>query len=183
MAGCRRRYEDEIANSTFQIPIVVPMNVRFPRQLLALCAALPLASCTLFEPGAPAAATTVRARSAFQVADVVERVFVDEGYQTTQRTQEGMTFERPGSKTDRVLYGNWIEGDIAQRITVNITQRSDDSYRVRCLPSVVRDPHDISFEDPHRRLQLYSFHCAHLLREVRRQCASLWASRASDESG
>lgn len=149
--------------------------------LLAHCAAL--SSCTLLEPGGPSAAMTVKAHSAFKVSDVVERVFVDEGYQTILRTADGLTFEHKASKTDQVLYGDWNEGEITQRVKVTIASGGDETYRVRCIPFVVRDPHDVSFEDQHRRMQLFSFHYSRLLREVRRQCRELWLSRTPGEAG
>src|SRR5262245_57933567 len=133
------------------------MNLRRLCLLLALCGAGLFSACSFFEPGNPGAATTVRARSAFQVSDVLERVFVDEGYQAVQRARDSMTFERPGSKTDRVLYGNWLGGDMAQRIKVTIVSRGDETYRLRAAPSVVRDPHDLGFEDSHRRFEFHSY--------------------------
>lgn len=145
-----------------------------------LCAAALLAllpACALLEPGSPSAAITVKARSAFDVKDVVERVLIDDGYQPILRTGDDITFERKASKTDRFLYGNWNESEITQRVRVTIDSRGNETYRVRCLPSVVRDPHDISFEDTHRRLQPFSVHYSSLLREVRRQSNELWLSR------
>ncbi|MGB8168251.1 MAG: hypothetical protein WCF18_12210 [Chthoniobacteraceae bacterium] len=160
------------------------MNPRFHCLLATLCvAAACLSSCTLFEPGGPSAAITVKARSAFNVTDVVERVFVDEGYQTILRTGDGVTFERKATKTDQVLYGDWNEGEVTQRAKVTIASNGEELYRVRCIPYVVRDPHDVSFEDQHRRMQLYSFHYSKLLKEVRKQCDELWFSREPAASG
>jgi hypothetical protein len=156
------------------------MNFRFPRLLLALGAAVfALASCTLLEPGGPSAALTVKAHSAFHVTDVVERVFVDDGYQTILRTGDGLTFERKATKTDKLLYGDWNEGEVTQRVRVTIASLGEEKFRLRCIPFVVRDPHDVSFEDQHRRMQLFSFHYGSLLREVRKQCDELWLSRES----
>ena len=111
--------------------------------------------------------------------DVVERVFVDDGYQTILRTGDGITFERKASKTDNLFYGDWNESEVTQRVRVAITSTSDEKFRLRCTPFVVRDPHDVSFEDQHRRLDLFSPHVSSLLREVRRQCDELWLSRES----
>jgi hypothetical protein len=159
------------------------MNVRFPRLLLLLsAAALMLSSCTILEPGGPSAAVTAVGYSSFPVGTVVERVFVDDGYQPILRSWDGVTFERKASKTDQVLYGDWISGEITQRVKVTITQKGDDKYRVRAIPYVVRDPHDVSFEDQHRRAQLFSFHYSSLLRDVRRQCKELYLTRAPAES-
>jgi hypothetical protein len=141
-----------------------------------------LSACTLLEPGGPSAARTITARSAFQVKDVVERVFVDEGYQPTLRTADGITFERKASRADQVFYGDWIGGEITQRVKVTVTPRGEERFRVGCIPYIVRDPHDISFEDQHRRMQIFSFHYASLLREVRRQCRELYLSRSPVES-
>lgn len=160
------------------------MNLRFSRLLIVICSAsVCLPSCTILEPGGPSAAITVKARSVFNVTDVVERVFVDDGYQTTQRTGESMTFESKATRTDKLLYGDWLEGDITQRVRVTITSNGEERYRVRCIPYVVRDPHDVSFEDQHRRAQLFSFHYSSLLKEVRKQCDELWFSRDPAAAG
>jgi hypothetical protein len=148
--------------------------------LLTLCAVF--SSCTLFEPGGPTAAITVKSHSAFKVTDVVERVFVDDGYQPIQRTGDSITFEHKATKADQMMYGDWNEGEITQRVKLAIAPLGNgDDFRVRCTPFVVRDPHDISFEDEHRRVQLFSFHYTSLLREVRRQCNELWLSREPAE--
>jgi hypothetical protein len=155
------------------------MNFRPARALLLLAAAVSLSSCALLEPGGPSAALTVHAHSAFNVSDIVERVFVDDGYQTILRTGDGLTFETKASKTDKLLYGDWNEGEVTQRVRVNIASLGEEKFRLRCIPFVVRDPHDVSFEDQHRRMQIVSFHYGSLLREVRKQCNELWFSRES----
>ena len=154
------------------------MHFRFP--LHALCAAallLTLPACSLFEPGGPPAATTVRAHSSFQVQDVVERVFIDEGYRPISRVLGGIVFERDSTKTDRLLYGNWNDEAVTQRVKVMIVPGKEEQFRVRCIPSIARDAHDVSFEDEHRRIQMTSPHLSRLLREVRKQCEQLWLSR------
>jgi hypothetical protein len=154
------------------------MFFRIFTRLLALgSAALSLASCTLFEPGGPSAAITVKAESAYLVTDVVERVFIDEGYKPISRTGDGLTFEGKASKTDEIFYGDWNESDVSQRVKVVIANGSGDTFRVRCMPFVVRDPHDVSFEDEHRRMQIFSLHYGKMLREVRRQCLELSLTR------
>jgi hypothetical protein len=156
------------------------MHFRFPRLLLALgAAAFFFSSCTLLEPGQPTAAITVKSHSAFNVTDVVERVFVDDGYQTVLRTGDGLTFESKASKTDKVFYGDWNEGDVTQRVKVAISSNGEEKFRIRCIPYVVRDPHDVSFEDQHRRFDLISPHYSSLLKEVRKQLDELWLSRES----
>jgi hypothetical protein len=157
------------------------------RRLFSLCAtafSLCLSSCSVFEPGGPPAAITVKAHSTFQVQDVLERVFIDEGYKPITRMLEGITFERDATKTDRVLYGNWNDEQVTQRVHVTITPaKQEEHYRLRCLPTVVRDAHDVSFEDEHRRIQIRSPYLARVLREVRKQCDELWDSRTPTETG
>ena len=159
------------------------MNLPFLRLLVTLGGAITcLSSCAILEPGAPSAAITVKARSSFQVTDVVERVFVDHGYQTTLRTAEGLTFERKASRMDNLLYGDWNEGEVVQRVKVTIASKGEERYRLGCIPYVVRDPHDISFEDQQRRTQIFSLRYRSMLRDVRRQCDELWFSREPSTS-
>jgi hypothetical protein len=126
-------------------------------------------ACSIVEPGAPSAAITVRGRSSFEVQDVVERVFTARGYVVAGRSMDSLTFERDAGKTDRVIYGNWVSGEVSERAKVVIASRGGGKYRVRCLPSVVRNASDISFQDDNRRWQLFSFHFSGILREVRRE--------------
>jgi len=136
-----------------------------------------LTSCALVEPGGPSAAISVRAGSSFQVNEVVEQVFVDRGYQPILRESDGITFERTGSKLDRLFYGDWDGEDVTERVKVVISSKGEGRYRLRCLPFMTRFPHDVSFEDQHRRPQFYSATYGRLLREARSQCEKLWTSR------
>ena len=154
------------------------MNLRFPRLLLLFCTLL-LPACSLFEPGGPVAVITVKARSSAQVPDVLERVFNDHGYKTYARPLDGMVFERESSKTDRFLYGDWGQGDgpVTNRVKVTIASDGEDHYRLRCIPLIVREAHDASFEDEHRRMQLASPTLGRMLRDVKQQLNELWFSR------
>jgi len=153
----------------------------FSALLLSLCCVL-LASCALFEPGGPSAATSVRARTAFQVSEVVERVFIDHGYQPILRESDGATFEKKGSKSDRLFYGDWDGEDVTERVKVVIASKGDGNYRLRCLSFMTRFPHDVSFEDQHRRPQFFSVKYGRLLGEVRQQCEELWKSREANNA-
>lgn len=136
--------------------------------LCLLCALASLVSgCANIEPGAPVAAVTVRARSSFEVKDVVERVFNRAGYTTSGRSYETITFDQAGTRVDRVTYGNWIGGEVSKRARVAVVEKGGGVYRVRCTPLIVRDPSDVAFEDEHRRMQLFSPHYSRLLREVK----------------
>jgi hypothetical protein len=126
-------------------------------------------ACSIVEPGAPSAAITVRGRSRFEVQDVVERVFTARGYIVSGRSMDSLTLQREAGKTDRLMYGNWISGEVSQQVKVTIASRGEGKYRVRCLPSVVRNPDDVSFHDDNRRWQLFSFHYSSILREVREE--------------
>lgn len=123
----------------------------------------------MVEPGAPVAAVNIRAKSTFEVRDVVERVFNADGYHTSARNFESLTFEKDASRTDQVYYGNWIGGEVTQRARVAVIAKGGGRYRVRCTPLIVRDPNDPAFEDEHRRMQLFSFHYSGLLRKVKRE--------------
>jgi hypothetical protein len=155
------------------------MSRYFIAVALLLCTLL-LPSCALFEPGGPSAAANVRARTSFQAGEVVERVFVDHGYEPILRESDGTTFEKKGSKMDRLFYGDWNDEDVTERVKVVITSKGEGHYRLRCVPFMTRFPHDVSFEDQHRRPQLFSLKYGRLLREVRGQCEELWKSREGE---
>jgi hypothetical protein len=137
--------------------------------LLLLFAGLFFSGCANFEPGSPVAAVTVRASSRFEVMDVVERVFHDAGYRISGRTFDGVTFDKAGTGVDRVMHGNWMGGEVAQRARVAVVDRGNGRYRIRCTPQIVRDPDDDAFEDAHRRMQVVSFHYSSLLGRVKKE--------------
>jgi hypothetical protein len=128
-----------------------------------------LSGCANLEPGAPVAATSVRAASRYDVMDAVERVFGGAGYRISKQTFDTITLDRGGSGMDRVLHGNWMGGEVTERARVVIVDRGDGRYRIRCTPQIVRDADDDAFEDAHRRMRLISFHYSSLLRKVRRE--------------
>ncbi|HEX8297388.1 MAG TPA: hypothetical protein VF593_13875 [Chthoniobacteraceae bacterium] len=135
---------------------------------ISASAALGLTSCALLEPGLPAAAVTVKSNSRFEVQASIERVFNEKHWRVAQRDLNSITLQRTGGTADQVMHGNWIDGEIAERVKVTITEKGGGRYRLRCLPSIVRDPSDVAFEDEHRRMQVFSFHLSGLLREVKR---------------
>jgi hypothetical protein len=134
---------------------------------LLLLAVLFGAGCAVLEPGQPVAAVTVKARSEYDVMDVVERVFTADGYRIYSQTTGTVVFEKKGNKMDRVMYGNWMGGDLAERARVVISSKGDGRYRVRVTPLIVHDPNDVAFEDAHRTAQVISFHYSGLLRQVK----------------
>lgn len=145
--------------------------------ILALCS-LALPACALLEPGGPVAAINVRAHTSAQVSEVVERVFIDHGYQPILRDIDGITFERNGSKADQIVYGDWDNGQrVSRRVKVSIASRDDVHYRLRCIPYVTRAPHDDAFEDQHRSPEIFSVEFTRYLREAREQCEELWRER------
>jgi hypothetical protein len=127
-------------------------------------------ACAIVEPGAPAAAATVSARSEYEVMDVVERVFTTKGgYRIYAQTAGAITFERASTKLDRILYGDWMMGsDIAERVRVTISSKGDGKFRIRCTPLIVQHANDGDFEDAHRTAALFSFRYSKLLGEVKK---------------
>lgn len=136
----------------------------------ALLVATLFSGCALVEPGAPAAAATVSARSEYEVMDAVERVFTTTGgYRIYAQTAGAITFERAGGKTGRILYGDWMMGsDIAERVRVTISSKGDGRYRIRCTPLIVQHANNGDFEDTHRTAEPFSFRYSRLLGEVRK---------------
>ena len=137
--------------------------------VLLLFAGVLLSGCANLEPGAPVAATTVRAASRFEVMDAIERVFRDAGYRISKQTFDTVTLDKEGTRMDRVLHGNWMGGEVTERARVVIVDRGGGRYRIRCTPQVVRNADDDAFEDAHRRMRLVSFHYSGLLRKVKKE--------------
>ena len=136
--------------------------------VLLLFAGLFFSGCANFEPGTPVAAVNVSAASRFDVMDAIERVFNEAGYRISSRTFDSVTFDKEGTRMDRVLHGNWMGGDVVERARVVVVDRGSGRYRIRCTPQIVRDADDDAFEDTHRRMQLVSFHYSGLLRQVKK---------------
>lgn len=148
----------------------MPATSRLPLlRIVCVLLAFVSVSCSVFEKGAPTAAITVRAESADDVEAAVVDVFSADGYRVTRRDTTGIVMEHPASATDHVLYGNWNGAQLLNRVQVTIVPAAKGSFRVSCFPYAVRGGSDEeAFQDPQRRVELFSLHHGSLLRKVRR---------------
>jgi len=140
-------------------------------KLLRLLVLLPLllsTGCAYFHKGAPAATTIVKSDDSFALTAAIVEAFASHGYQHTRSYTDALVFDRPSSRTDEILYGNWNETISSERVTVRFTTTKPGTYRISCLPYTVRGE---GLDDVSRRVGLFAGEYRTLLREIRRNLA------------
>jgi hypothetical protein len=120
-----------------------------------------------------ATSETVAASMGAEVETAVGAVFEAHGYSQMSSPERGaLVFERPGSKTDEMLYGDFSDSKTTDRVKVTIEPVDVTHFRVTCVGYAVRQPTghfegDTSLEDPVRRFQLFSSQFSKMLQEVK----------------
>ena len=161
----------DVQRSMFSVLPALPFpdtSHRMRTHPLCLLLFLPVTACSVLEKGSPSASTKIAADSETDIEAAITDVFRGHGYTVLSRNSAGIVLERPGSKTDNLLYGNWNDAPPPiDRVRVTIAPGKTGIFLVSCFPSVVRGGGDLQFQDSQRRLQPFSFHYGALLREVR----------------
>ena len=145
----------------------VPVN-----RLLIVASLLFITGCAAITDGPGATSATVTAPSGMNVEAAVTAVFGAHGYSKAGSDKETLVFERPGSRADQLLYGDFEETPMKDRVKVRIESTDSGRFRITCVGYAVRVPTghfagDASLEDPIRRLQLFSSQLSRMLTEVK----------------
>jgi hypothetical protein len=143
-----------------------------PVWLLAAFSILLMTGCASMKEGLGSTSETVTARVGMDVETAVGAVFGAHGYSQMSSDKGTLIFERPGSKTDEMLYGDFSDSKTTDRVRVVIDPIDGSHFRVTCVGYAVRQPTghfegDTSLEDPVRRFQLFSSQISQMLREVK----------------
>jgi len=143
-----------------------------PLRALAALSLFMLTSCATFRDGPGATSATVSARSGMDVEEAVGAVFTSHGYTQKSSDKGTIVFEKPGSHTDVMLYGDFDDNKMTDRVRVTIDPVDGGHFRITCVGYAVREATghfagDTSMEDPIRRLQLFSTQFSHMLDEVK----------------
>jgi len=125
------------------------------RVLLLCVAAVLIAGCKSPPSGAEGSQAWVYLTnlSPGEITSATKDVFVREGYKVAKERPMEITFERPGSVWDDLEQGGWDVG-VTVRVQAILTPRGDDVYLLHCRASLVRNPGDPVFEDPHSLTRL-----------------------------
>jgi hypothetical protein len=143
---------------------------------IRLCAAfliLLVTGCDSMKGGLGATSETVTASMGMEVETAVGAVFEAHGYtQMSSPERDALIFERPGSHTDEMLYGDFSDSKMTDRVKVVIDPIDASHFRITCVGYAVKQPTghfegDTSLEDPVRRFQLFSSQFSKMLREVK----------------
>jgi hypothetical protein len=144
----------------------------FPTRLLAAFFIVLATGCASMKEGLGATSETVTASMGMDVETAVGAVFEGHGYSQMSSDKGTLIFERPGSKTDEMLYGDFSDSKTIDRARVVIDPIDETHFRITCVGYAVRQPTghfegDTSLEDPVRRFQLFSTQFSQMLREVK----------------
>jgi hypothetical protein len=143
-----------------------------PVRLLAAFLILLVTGCAMMKDGMGATSETVTAGLGAEVESAVGVVFEAHGYSQMASDKGTLVFERPGSKTDEMLYGDFSDDKTTDRVRVTIEPIDGTHFRVTCVGYAVRQPTghfegDTSLEDPVRRFQFFSSQFSKMLKEVK----------------
>jgi hypothetical protein len=143
-----------------------------PVRLFATVLVLLVTSCATMKEGMGATSETVTASMGMEVEAAVGAVFEGHGYSQMSSEKGTLIFERPGSKTDEMLYGDFSDSKMTDRVRVIIDPIDVNHFRITCVGYAVKQPTghfegDTSLDDPVRRFQLFSSQFAKILREVK----------------
>jgi len=143
-----------------------------PVRLLAMVSILLVTGCATFKEGMGATSETVSAHMGMEVETTVGAVFEGHGYSQMSSEKGTLIFERPGSKTDEMLYGDFSDSKMTDRVRVVIEPIDASHFRITCVGYAVKQATghfegDTSMDDPVRRFQLFSSQFAQMLREVK----------------
>ena len=122
--------------------------------------------------GMGATSETVTAPMGEAVESAVGVVFEAHGYSQMSSSKGTLIFERPASKTDEMLYGDFSDSKLTDRVRVVIDPLDNNRFRVTCVGYAVKQPTghfegDTSLEDPVRRFQFFSSQFSKMLQEVK----------------
>jgi hypothetical protein len=131
-----------------------------PVRLLAAFLILLVTGCAMMKDGMGATSETVTAGLGAEVESAVGVVFEAHGYSQMASDKGTLVFERPGSKTDEMLYGDFSDDKTTDRVRVTIEPIDGTHFRVTCVGYAV-------LEDPVRRFQFFSSQFSKMLKEVK----------------
>lgn len=131
-----------------------------------------VSGCTTVKEGPGATSAIVNAHSGMDVEGACNAVFQDHGYTEMSSEKGVLTYEKPGSKTDQMLYGDFEDSRMTDRVKATVEPLEGTRFRITLVAYAVRQPTghfagDNSFEDPIRRLQLFSSQLGHILDEIK----------------
>jgi hypothetical protein len=149
----------------------------FPVWLCAALLVLFVSGCGSMKEGLGSTSVTVTASTGDDVETTVGAVFEGHGYSQTSSEKGTLIFDRPGSKTDEMLYGDFSDSKLTDRVRVVIDPIDGSHFRITCVGYAVKQPTghfegDTSLEDPVRRFQLFSTQTMQMLREVKSRLGS-----------
>jgi len=102
---------------------------RFLCGLLAICAASLVGCRSGTQPGSMShASVQIQGHSFAEIRQVMEPVFAENGYAQAGVSEDGMVFERPGSRRDALKWGGWSGAGVTMRVKVHAASTLNGGY-------------------------------------------------------
>jgi hypothetical protein len=116
------------------------------------------------------ASVTITNRTSEQIRDTVTDVFRENGYVAASTGKPGLVFEKEGSRSDQIAYGNWMGGpSVWVRVKADVVPLAPGSFRLQCSAYMLRDRNDAFFEEEIRLSRLHNGPYQKLLEETQRR--------------
>jgi hypothetical protein len=152
-------------------PLRILGNTRAFLVLLAIATAVLTSGCR--SPRALVsnrmASIIVTNQSPEQIAAAIRVVFKQHGYEEGKGEEEELVFQKPGSFTSGMVYGDWYSGGVWERIKTYLRELDSTRTVVECDGYMVQQHEDPLFQKEKKEYKTKKGHLQKLLDEVARE--------------
>jgi len=154
----------EMMNQIMQLLRVAPLCLL----LLALAASMLTSGCRSTKPPVSnrMASIVVTNQSSEQIDAAIRAVFTHRGYEESKAEDAEIVFQKPGSFMNGVVYSDWYNGGVWERIKIYQRELHPTETVVECDGYMVSGHDDPLFQKEKREYGTKKGHCQKLMNEV-----------------
>ena len=116
------------------------------------------------------ASAVIKGHTVRDVSLATERVFIENGYEKAAVKSADLAFEKPSSRMDTLVYGDWSGKSVWVRVKVYVRELgSPDTVRLDCDAFRLLGRGDPRFEEEHKLTKLHRGTYQELLDKVNRR--------------
>jgi hypothetical protein len=151
-------------NRTIQSLLAIPICLL----LLATAAGLLTTGCRSTEPKVSTRMASIIAtnQSSEQIEAAIRSVFKSHGYQEEKGEKDEIVFQKPGSFMNGLVYSDWYDGGVWERIKIYQRELRPAQTVVECDGYMVSEHDDPLFQKEKKQYGTKKHHCQKLLDEV-----------------
>ena len=151
-------------NQMLQMPRATPLRVL----LFSVAALLLAAGCRSPDPAIShrMAAIVVTNQPSEHIEAAIRTVFKRNGYEEGKAEDDQFVFQRPGSMMSGMVYSDWFNGGVWERIKIYQRDLTPTEIVVECDGYMVSEHEDPLFQKEKKEYATKNAHCQKLLNEV-----------------